>query len=146
MTNLTHPNATTFAVAPVMSGANITAATIPTSSVAAGFASLASTQTFSGTNTFNAAPNVPAVNNNATVTHVVGGVAGDLYWSMPETGTGYKSVVIALVGFNGSTTITFPTPFVYSNQSSSGLTTFLSNTQATVTAAGTTQAVIIYGI
>lgn len=53
MANLTIVNATTFTVAPVMSGANITASTLPYTAIGGG---LDGTQTWSGVNTYTKTP------------------------------------------------------------------------------------------
>lgn len=56
MANATILNATTFTVAPVLSGANITSSTIPIASIVGTFADLGSNQTFTGIKTFTQQP------------------------------------------------------------------------------------------
>lgn len=71
---------------------------------------------------------------NGAVTTVAGS-AGNLYWSMPETGSGLKKVVIVLDGYSaaGTTTITFPTAFLHTPDVFKGGTITLSLTAPTTT-------------
>ena len=61
-TTQTIGGAKTFSTAPVMSGANISSGTIPTSAVASGFADTSTTQTIGGAKTFSTAPVMSGAN------------------------------------------------------------------------------------
>lgn len=90
---------------------------------------------------------------DGTVTTVAGSTSGNLYWSQPERGTGYKKVVISLAAFNDSgETVTFSTAFAHTPSYilGSGLTvtpTSVSTTTIVLPAtAGETGTIIIEGI
>jgi hypothetical protein len=89
-----------------------------------------------------------AIANNCAVT-TYAGTAGDIYWSQPEVGSGYKKVVIVLSGYTKSSThaITFTTAFTHTPQvtfNGTGLTTPTpSTTGVTIPAATTASGVMV---
>lgn len=95
---------------------------------------------------FATTPVVPAMQNNVPVITVAGSTSGNLHWSQPERGSGYKVVIVILQSFNGVNSITFSTPFTYTPAANSGLVTSISTTGATFTASGNSGVVIITGI
>lgn len=90
----------TFSVAPVMSGASISSATIPVASVVGTAASLAATQTFAGTNTFSVAPVMSGASIGSATIPVasVVGVAASLAATQTFAGTNTFSTAPVMSG------------------------------------------------